>query len=86
MENTVVPERKFIGEVGYPSRVSRKGKTSPLEAGREKYSPPANPERVTSEGVKRRDKGVHLSKIKYAINSISCTNIVNKSQETPVIF
>jgi hypothetical protein len=35
------------GEVGYPSRVSRKGKAGPLEAGRGKYSPPANPERVT---------------------------------------
>ena len=29
----------------------RKGKASPLEAGRGEYSPPANPERVTSKGV-----------------------------------
>jgi len=43
--------------------VSRKGKAGPLEAGKGKYSPPANPERVTSEGLKRRDKGVHLLKI-----------------------
>jgi len=42
------------GEVGYPSRVSRKGKAGPLEAGRGKYSPPANPERVTLEPLKRR--------------------------------
>jgi len=52
--------------VGYPSRVSRaegKGKAGPLEAGRGKYSPPANPEGVTSEGLKRRDKGVPLLKI-----------------------
>jgi len=38
--------------------VSRKGKASPLEAGRGKYSPPASPERVTSEALKRRDRGV----------------------------
>jgi hypothetical protein len=72
--------------VGDPSRVSRKGKASPLEAGRGKYSPPANPERVTSEGLKRRDKGVYISKIKYAINSIGYKNIANKSQETPVLI
>jgi hypothetical protein len=63
--------------------VSRKGKAGPLEAGRGKYSPPANPERVTSEGLKRRDKGVRLLKIKYEINSIACKNIVHKTQETP---
>jgi hypothetical protein len=45
------------GEVGYPSRVSRKGKAGPLEAGRGKYSPPASPERVTSKARKRKDKG-----------------------------
>jgi hypothetical protein len=48
------------GEVGYPSRVSRRGKASPLEAGRGRYSPPANPERVTSKALKRGDKGVRL--------------------------
>jgi len=44
------------------SRVSRKGKTPPLERGRGNYSPPANPERVTSKASKRRDKGGHLPK------------------------
>jgi hypothetical protein len=34
--------------VGDPSRVSRKGKARPLEPGRGKHSPPANPERVTA--------------------------------------
>jgi hypothetical protein len=63
--------------------VSRKGKASPLEAGRGKYSPPANPERVTSKGLKRRNKGVHISKIKNVTNSIGYKNIANKSQETP---
>ncbi|MFB0505530.1 MAG: hypothetical protein ACETWT_02240 [Thermodesulfobacteriota bacterium] len=62
--------------------MSRKGKASPLEAGRGKYSPPANPERVTSEGLKRRDKGVHVSKQKYLINSTGYQNIADKSQET----
>jgi len=38
--------------------VSRKGKAGPLEAGRGKYSPPANTGRVTSEALKRRDNGV----------------------------
>ncbi len=48
----------ICGKVGYPSRVSRKGKAGPLEAGRGKYSPPANPERVTLEALKRRNSGV----------------------------
>ena len=43
--------------MGYPSRVSRKGKAGPLEAGRGKHSPPASPERVTPEVLKRRDNG-----------------------------
>jgi hypothetical protein len=85
MINTVVPERKFLERWGPPSRVSKKGKAGPLEAGRGKYSPPANPERVTSEGLERRNNGVYLSEIKYTINSIDCKNIVNKNQETPGI-
>ncbi|MFH1624396.1 MAG: hypothetical protein ABID54_04475 [Pseudomonadota bacterium] len=57
---------KFAGAVGYPpacalhaarSRVSRKGKASPLEAGRGEYSPPASPERVTAEAVSEGIKG-----------------------------
>jgi hypothetical protein len=63
--------------------VSRKGKASPLEAGRGKYSPPANPERITSEGLKRRDKGVRISKIEYQINSKCYKNIASRIQETP---
>jgi hypothetical protein len=39
------------------SSAERKGKAGPLEAGRGKYSPPANPERVTLEALKRRDNG-----------------------------
>jgi len=41
------------GGVGHPSRVSRKGKARPLEPGRGKHSPPANPERVTSGAPER---------------------------------
>jgi hypothetical protein len=72
--------------MGHPSRVSRKGKASPLEAGRGKHSPPANPERVISEGLKRRDKGVLISKIEYEINSKCYKNLVSKIQETPASF
>jgi hypothetical protein len=36
----------------------RKGKAGPSEARRGKYSPPAIPERVTSEAWKRRDRKV----------------------------
>ncbi len=53
--------------MGYPSRVSRKGKASPSEAGRGKYSPPASPERVTSKALKRKDKGFPLLKIDFAL-------------------
>ena len=42
---------KSAGEVGYPSRVSGKGKADPSEIGRGKHSPPASPERVTSEAL-----------------------------------
>jgi hypothetical protein len=55
--------------VGYPSRGSRKGKAGPLEAGRGKYSPPANPERVTSEALKRRDNGV-LQKLRKNVKCV----------------
>jgi hypothetical protein len=53
------PGAKSAGEVGYPSRVSRKGKAGPLETGRGKHSPPASLERITSEALKRRDSGVY---------------------------
>ena len=43
--------------------MSGKGKTGPLEAGRGKYSPPANPERVTLEVLKRGDKGLLRGRI-----------------------
>jgi len=45
------------GEAG--SEVSRKGKAPSLERGRGKYSPPANPDRVTAEAVERRNNGFH---------------------------
>jgi hypothetical protein len=63
--------------------VSRKGKAGPLEAGRGKHSPPANPERVTSEALKRRDKGVLLEKPESVIVSIAYKNRPSKIQETP---
>ncbi len=51
--------------MGYPSRVSGKGKAGPLEAGRGKYSPLANPERVTlealSEGTRAFSEGEYFS-------------------------
>ena len=47
---------------GYPSRVSRKGKASPLEAGRGRYSPPASPERVTSKAGEVKGQGFSLIK------------------------
>jgi len=50
--------------VGDPSRVSREGKTGPSEAGRGKYSPPANPERVTAGASERRNGGVLLQRSK----------------------
>ena len=45
----------------------RKGKASPLEAGRGKYYPPANPERVTSRGIEAKEQGSHL--LKYPISN-----------------
>jgi len=72
--------------VGHPSRVSRKGKAGPLEAGRGKHSPPANPERATSKALKRRDNGVLRGKPESPIVSIGYKNTVSKIQETPVSF
>ncbi len=40
--------------------VSRKGKASPLEAGRGKYSLPASPERVTSKAGEAKGQGFSL--------------------------
>ncbi|MFH1623754.1 MAG: hypothetical protein ABID54_01180 [Pseudomonadota bacterium] len=45
---------------GVPIEGEREGEGQPEEAGRGKYSPPANPERVTAEVLERRDKGVHV--------------------------
>ena len=39
------------------SSAERKGKASPLEAGRGKYSPPVNPERVTSQSIEAKGQG-----------------------------
>jgi hypothetical protein len=69
--------------VGYPSRVSGKGKAGPSEAGRGKYSPPGNPERVTSEALKRRDNGVLWRKTESSMKSKGWGNPPNKNQETP---
>jgi hypothetical protein len=63
--------------------VSGKGKAGPLEAGRDKHSPPANPERVTSEALKRRDNGVLLEKPESVIVSMAYKNRPSKIQETP---
>jgi hypothetical protein len=66
--------------------VSRKGKTGPLEAGRGKYSPPANPGRVTSEALKRRDNGVLSGKTESLMRSADYRIPANKNQETPDIL
>ncbi|MFH1625708.1 MAG: prenyltransferase [Pseudomonadota bacterium] len=68
------------------SRVSRKGKASPEEAGRGKYSPPASPERVTAEVPERRDRGVHLTSYRLSLKSWCWENASLKLQETPVII
>jgi hypothetical protein len=43
--------------MGYPPKVSRKGKAPPLERGKGRYSPPANLERVIAKALKRGVKG-----------------------------
>jgi Tfp pilus assembly protein PilF len=64
--------------------VSRKGKAGPLEAGRGQDSPPVNPERVTSEALKRRDNGVLIEKPESVIVSIPYKNKPSEIRETPV--
>ncbi|KPK46461.1 MAG: hypothetical protein AMK74_00200 [Nitrospira bacterium SM23_35] len=51
-----------------------------------KHSPPANPERVTSEALKRRDNGVLSGKIESVMKSKSYRDPSNKNYETPEIF
>jgi hypothetical protein len=63
--------------------IEGEGKAGPSEAGRGKYSPPANPERVTSEALKRRDNGVLSRKIESVMKSKGYRNPANKNQETP---
>ena len=65
------------------SSAERKGKAGPLEAGRGKYSPPANPGRVTSEALKQGDNGVLSGKTESAMKSRAYRNRSNKNQETP---
>jgi hypothetical protein len=84
-ENTSVHER-LAGAVGHPSRVSRKGKAGPLEAGRGKYSPPENPERVTAGASERRDGGVLLQRSKKERLSRDYENPWSESPETPGVF
>jgi hypothetical protein len=93
LENTVVRERNLPekwgthrGSAGFDvSSAERKGKAGPLEAGRGKHSPLANPERVTSEALKRRDNGILLGKPESEIVSIGYKSDPSKIQETPVI-
>jgi hypothetical protein len=47
---------------GVPIEGEQEGESRPFEAGRGKYSPPASPERVTPEALKRRDNGFPLIK------------------------
>jgi hypothetical protein len=62
LEKTVVLERKVLERWGTHHVVSRKGKASPLEAGRGKYSPPVSPERVTSKAGEAKGQGFSLIK------------------------
>jgi hypothetical protein len=57
-----LPLSDIYGSGGAPTGVSRKGKAPPLEQGRGKYSPPANPIRVTARASERRDNGIRLRK------------------------
>ncbi|MFH1625187.1 MAG: hypothetical protein ABID54_08560 [Pseudomonadota bacterium] len=66
--------------------MSRKGKASPSEAGRGKYSPPASPERVTAEVPERRDKGVHLYNARLLMKSSCFKNTSREIRETPMLF
>ncbi|MFH1624658.1 MAG: hypothetical protein ABID54_05815 [Pseudomonadota bacterium] len=63
--------------------MSRKGKASPSEAGRGKYSPPASPDRVTAEVPERRDKWVHLNNARLEIKSRCSGNTSAQTRETP---
>ena len=72
--------------MGHPSRVSRKGKAGPSEAGKGKYSPPANPERVTAGASERRDGGVLLQRSKKEGLSRDHENTWSESPETPVLI
>jgi hypothetical protein len=62
LEKTLVLERKLLERWGTHHVVSRKGKASPLEAGRGKYSSPVNPERVTSKAGEAKGQGFSLMK------------------------
>ena len=53
---------------GRPKRsAERKGKAGPLETGGGKHSPPASPERVTSEALKRRNSGVSPEELRKLV-------------------
>ncbi|MCW3992784.1 MAG: hypothetical protein NWE79_08740, partial [Candidatus Bathyarchaeota archaeon] len=64
--------------------MSREGKAGPSEAGRGKYSPPANPERVTAGASERRGAGVLLPRSKKGKIFKDYENTRCESPETPV--
>ena len=68
--------------MGYPSRVSRKGKAGPLEAGRGKYSP--GPRKGHFGGIEAKKQRSHVLKFLFPIKSNTYKNICIKTQETPL--
>jgi len=58
--NSIIAERRLAESNGVPIEVSRKGKAPPLERGRGKYSPSANPIGSLRKPYKRRNDGIHL--------------------------
>jgi hypothetical protein len=67
-----VPLSDLVEAVGGPSSVSRKGKARPLEPGRDKNSPPSDPQKGHREsvGAKGRYARLFLLKIRYKIETL----------------
>ncbi|MFH1623743.1 MAG: hypothetical protein ABID54_01125 [Pseudomonadota bacterium] len=64
---------KFAGAVGYPLRVSRKGKVFPT----------CEPRKGHCGSSERRDKGVHLNNARLVTKSWCPENTSAETRETP---
>ena len=80
MEDTVVRGRNVLERWSSNRGLKVEGSIRPN--GRGKYSPPVNPEGITSQGIEAKKQRSHLPKYFFPIQSSNYKNMLIKTQET----